>query len=160
MGTEIERKFLARKTDWEALGESTLLRQGYFLTGSDVVVRIRLGGGKAFLTVKGPESGGKRLEFEYSIPPADAEEMLIRLCRKPVIEKTRYRIPYKGRTWEVDVFHSDNEGLVLAEVELDSPHDKVELPPWVEAEVTGDPRYSNAKLAEEPYGTWHNRLGE
>lgn len=154
MGIEIERKFLVRKTDWEALGEGTVFRQGYLPAGGETVVRVRLDGAKAFLTVKGPDTGGGRLEFEYPIPPVDAEEILVRLCRKPVIEKTRYRIPYKGALWEVDVFHSDNEGLVVAEVELDDPEEEVELPPWVTQEVTADPKYSNARLAEHPYRNW------
>ena len=154
MGREIERKFLVEESDWESMGEGTVLRQGYFPTEGKTVVRVRLVGGKAFLTIKGPDTDRGRLEFEYPVPPGEAEEMLVQLCRRPIIEKTRYKIPHAGLTWEVDVFHSDNEGLVVAEVELSSPAQEVELPPWVGREVTGDPKYGNASLVGQPYRTW------
>jgi CYTH domain-containing protein len=154
MGVEIERKFLVEMRDWDSMGEGTVLRQGYFPTEGKTVIRVRVGGGEAFLTVKGPDRGRGRLEFEYPVPPVDAEEMLIQFCRKPIIEKTRYRIPHAGLTWEVDVFHSDNQGLVVAEVELSSPGQEIDLPPWVDREVTGDPKYSNASLVQRPFHTW------
>ena len=157
MAIEIERKFLVEERNWDSMAEGTILRQGYFPSEGTTVVRVRVGGGKAFLTVKGPDTGKGRLEFEYPLPPGDAEEMLVHFCRKPIIEKTRYRIPHAGLTWEIDVFHSDNEGLVVAEVELSRPNQEVELPPWVGREVTGDPKYGNASLVGQPYRTWNNR---
>jgi CYTH domain-containing protein len=118
------------------------------------VVRARIAGDAAFLTVKGPDGPEGRLEYEYTIPCADAEEIMVHLCEKPIIEKTRYRIKFGGLVWEVDVFHSDNEGLVLAEVELQSAGQEVPLPPWVTDEVTGNPKYSNASLVKNPYAKW------
>ena len=154
MGREIERKFLVRDWSWREGATGVTYRQGYLSTARACTVRVRTGGGRAWLTVKGPARGLERLEFEYEIPPADADTMLDELCPHPPIEKTRYRVPFGGLVWEVDVFHGANEGLVLAEVELERADQPVELPPWAGEEVTGDPRYLNAHLAEHPYTTW------
>jgi CYTH domain-containing protein len=97
-----------------------------------------------------------RLEFEYPIPLADATVMLDQLCERPLIEKTRHREVFAGWTWEIDVFHGDNDGLVVAEVEIANPEDKVELPRWAGAEVSNDPRYFNNNLAAHPYKYWRN----
>ena len=154
MGVEIERKFLVEKRDWSLMDEGCPYRQGYFPTTGNLALRVRIAGDAAFLTVKGPNSPHGRTEFEYGIPVDDARQMLIEFCRKPIIEKTRYRIAFRGRTWEVDVFHGDNEGLVVAEVEIEHPDASVEIPPWVVREVTGDHRYNNTWLVGNPYCTW------
>jgi CYTH domain-containing protein len=154
VATEIERKYLVSPMDWSSMAEGVPCRQGYLLSGVGVTVRVRVAGSRAFLTVKGPEVESLRREFEYAIPVPEARQMLIELCEKPIIEKTRYPITFSGHTWEVDVFHGDNEGLVLAEVELGSRDEPVELPLWVTDEVTGDPRYYNVSLVKEPYRSW------
>ena len=154
MGQEIERKFLVAGEAWRALGEGTPFRQGYLTADAARSVRVRIAGAQGFLTVKGPSVGAARLEFEYEIPVADAEAMLDALCARPLIEKTRYRIPSGGLIWEVDEFAGDNAGLVVAEVELEHEDQEVVLPDWVGAEVTGDPRYFNASLVAQPYKEW------
>jgi CYTH domain-containing protein len=149
MGIEMERKFLVVGNGWRtaALGPAVPLRQGYLTGGADTpVVRVRLAGEAAFLTIKGPGLRA-RAEYEYPIPPEDAAAMLETLCAPPVIEKTRSRVGHAGLVWEVDVFAGQLAGLVLAEVELDSADQRVELPGWVGREVTDDPRYQNAALA-------------
>ena len=119
MSTEIERKFLVRDDAWRALAVSAQpMRQGYLASSPECNVRIRLAGDQAWLTIKGRTVGATRPEYEYAIPAADAAELLERLCQRPQIEKTRHRVPYGGRWFEVDVFHGENEGLVLCEIEL------------------------------------------
>lgn len=151
MGVEIERKFLVAEPGWRALvrGPGLRMRQGYLATGGGTapVVRIRLAGEVAWLTVKGPGSL-IRAEFEYPIPVDDAAGMLA-LCPWPVIDKTRWEVPHAGHLWTVDEFHAPARlvGLVLAEVELASADIAPPLPAWLGAEVTQDPRYSNAALA-------------
>jgi CYTH domain-containing protein len=154
MGTEIERKFLVSSDQWREGAKPTAIRQGYLLSGPGHVVRVRTYGEQAFLTIKSGGAGMSRLEFEYEIPVADATVMLDALCPRPLIEKTRFAVDVDGTHWVVDVFFGDNEGLVLAEVELESETQQVALPPWAGAEVTGDPRYFNAALSERPYSTW------
>ena len=154
MGTEIERKFLLRNDGWRAGAEGVPYRQGYLSTAADRNVRVRIVGQTGYLTVKGRTSGISRLEFEYEIPLADARRMLDQLCFKPLIEKTRFKIEHRGLIWEVDEFAGDNAGLVVAEVELESEGQEIELPPWIGREVTDDPRYLNASLVKQPYTTW------
>ena len=151
MGIEIERKFLVAKQDWRALmrGPGLPIRQGYLAAGGPglPVVRIRIADAAAFLTVKGP--GGKvRAEFEYPISLADAGAMLA-LSPVALLSKTRWDVPYQDHAWTVDEFHAPDrlKGLVLAEVELDAEEVEPPLPPWLGAEVTDDPRYSNTALA-------------
>ncbi|HEX8725905.1 MAG TPA: CYTH domain-containing protein [Gemmatimonadaceae bacterium] len=158
MATEIERKFLVQRDAWRAgAGPGVRYRQGYLATYPHPVVRVRVAGERGFLTIKGRSTGIARAEFEFPIPLADAEEMLGTLCTGPIIEKVRYRVPYAGRTWEVDEFAGANAGLVLAEVELPSADAPVELPSWAGREVSGDPRYYNASLAEHPFSEWGDR---
>ncbi|MBL6455608.1 CYTH domain-containing protein [Belnapia sp. T6] len=146
MGTEIERKFLVAGEGWRsAAGPGLRLRQGYLHAGPPVV-RIRQAGDQAFLTVKGPGLL-TRAEFEYPIPPADAETMLALLCRQPIIEKTRHRIPQDGLVWEVDEFAGHLAGLVLAEIELPKPDHPFRRPDWLGREVTEDARYQNVALS-------------
>jgi CYTH domain-containing protein len=153
MGNEIERKFLVREGAWREAGVENY-RQGYLSTLKERTVRVRTINGKGYLTVKGKSIGASRLEFEYEIPFKDAEEMLDSLCEKPLIEKNRYKLDQDGFTWEVDVFFGDNEGLILAEVELQSEDQIFERPEWVREEVTNDPRYYNANLISNPYSGW------
>lgn len=154
MGKEIERKFLVNGDAWRTLGTGTLMQQGYLSTDLERVVRVRLEGEDASMTIKGQAVGATRGEWEYSIPKQDAEEMLAQLCLRPLIEKTRYRIMHEGMLWEVDEFLGDNEGLVVAEIELTSEDQPFAKPTWVGDEVTGDARYYNANLLMRPYSAW------
>jgi CYTH domain-containing protein len=117
---------------------------------------VRIAGRHAFITIKGETRGVERLEFEYEIPVADATVMLDQLCLRPLIEKTRFKVDVGGHVWEVDEFHGDNEGLLLAEIELAASDQKFEMPPWAGTEVSGDPRYFNSNLILEPYTRWGN----
>lgn len=148
MGKEIERKFLVADTDSvrKSARESVRIRQGYLAVEPERTVRVRLRGQRGFLTVKGLTRGASRHEWEYEIPEKDALEMLS-ICRTGIIDKTRYMVDYVGHTWEVDEFHSPR-GLWLAEVELRSENEAVEIPLWAGAEVTGDPDYYNSNIAK------------
>lgn len=154
MGLEIERKFLVIGADWKALAVGTVYRQGYLSVDPERTVRVRRAGKAAFLTVKGAANGAARAEYEYSINCAEADAMLDGLCMRPLVEKIRYRIPHAGLTWEVDEFLGDNQGLVLAEVELEREDQDIHLPDWAGPEVTGDPRYFNSYLVSHPFTTW------
>ncbi len=154
MGTEIERKFLVADLSIVDGVPGTAYRQGYLSTDPDRTVRVRRAGDRGFVTIKGRAEGARRDEFEYAIPVADADELLDRLCLRPLVEKTRYRLAHAGHTWEVDVFAGDNAGLVVAEVELGSEDEAITRPPWLGDEVTDDPRYLNANLVRRPYRTW------
>lgn len=154
MGQEIERKFLLRSDAWRAGARGKRYRQGYLCIAKERTVRIRTIGDAGFLTIKGPSHGAARAEYEYAIPFADAEEMLDSLCERPLIEKTRHRIEHEGLVWEVDEFHGENAGLVVAEVELPRADHPVVKPGWIGEEVTSDPRYFNASLVKHPFKTW------
>lgn len=153
MSKEIERKYLVKGEAWKELGEGVLYRQGYLNSQKERVVRARTMGPKAALTIKGITVGATRLEFEYDIPMDDCNQLLD-LCEQPIIEKTRYKIPYGGLIWEVDEFHGVNDGLVVAECELESEDQSIEKPDWIVEEVTGDPRYFNSNLIANPFTTW------
>ena len=153
MAKEIERKFLVDGDEWRTLGRGEVFRQGYLSTVKERTVRIRAVGEHAWITVKGLTVGATRSEFEYPIPLPDAEEML-ELCEQPIIEKTRHLVDLGGLRWEVDEFIGANRGLVVAEVELDDPDQSIDLPDWIGAEVTDDPRYYNANLIDHPYSVW------
>lgn len=154
MGIEIEKKFLLDNEDWRGLAPGIHYRQGYLNSAKGRTVRVRTIENQAFLTIKGPNSGGGRLEFEYAIPHHDALIMLGQLCQKPIIEKRRHKISYQGFIWEVDEFLGDNSGLIFAEIELEAPDQLFPKPPWVGREVTDDPRYYNANLVTNPYCCW------
>jgi CYTH domain-containing protein len=153
VGKEIEKKFLVRGQQWQSLATGVLFRQGYLNSTKERVVRVRTMGEAAALTIKGITVGATRLEFEYDIPLADAEQLL-ELCEQPLIEKTRYKIPHEGLIWEVDQFHGVNQGLVVAECELESEQQAIAKPDWVADEVTGDPRYFNSNLITHPFSAW------
>ena len=152
--TEIERKFLVRDDRWKALGVPILFRQGYLAADRQRVVRVRLEGDRAILTIKGETHGLTRSEFNYPIPRADAEVMLDTLALKPLITKWRTVIKHAGHCWEVDEFLGDNAGLVVAEIELSHEEEPFEKPDWIGEEVTSDPRYGNASLIRHPYTAW------
>lgn len=154
MALEIERKFLVKSRTFRQLARPIHIHQGFLSTDKERVVRVRIQGKLAFLTVKGSSQGIARAEYEYRIPVDDARYMLNNLCLRPTIEKNRYRINVEGFTWEVDEFMGENEGLCIAEIELDSPGRKFPLPEWIGAEVTNDPRYYNTYLVKNPYKTW------
>ena len=154
MGTEIERKFLLRGDAWRAQGQPVLLRQGYLSSVAERVVRVRVEGEQAMLTIKGRSVGAARGEWEYPIPLADAEQFLAQLCEQPIIEKYRRRIEFDGMTWEVDEFLGVNAGLVVAEIELTAEDQAFSTPDWIGAEVTDDARYFNANLIRQPFSGW------
>lgn len=153
MGIEIERKYLVRSDAYRSLAPGVECRQGYLCAAPERTVRVRVLGERAFLTIKGPTAGATRAEFEYAIPPDDARQLL-GLCERPLIEKTRYAVPHGGLVWEVDEFHGANQGLVVAECELQAEDQAVDKPEWVGEEVTGDARYFNSSLVARPFTTW------
>ena len=155
MSSETERKFLVDAGLWEKVprGLFDLVRQGYLSCDENSTVRVRISNDKGYLTIKGKASGITRDEFEYIIPLHDAVFILNHLAGEQV-EKVRYYIEYKGKTWEVDEFGGRNQGLILAEIELGSPDEAFELPPWAGAEVSLDPRYYNRNLALKPFRSW------
>lgn len=153
MAVEIERKFLVRRELWKPQGDGIVIRQGYLCTEAERTVRVRIWGDHAYLTVKGKNSGIRRLEFEYEIPFSDGEALL-ELCEQPVLSKCRYLERHVDKSWEIDVFAGCNEGLILAEVELSSETEDLVLPCWVEREVSGDTRYYNSNLSRHPYTLW------
>ncbi len=157
MGIEIERKFLVINDAYKNSSTAVLYRQGYISSDFQRVVRVRVAGKKGFLTLKSKVSDISRLEFEYEIPLADAMEMLEHLCLKPLIEKNRYQLTIDGNVWIVDEFSGDNEGLVVAEIELDSEQQFFSRPAWIGEEVSGDPKYLNASLVSYPYKHWKRK---
>ena len=154
MAEEIERKFLVISDQWRGQAEAVLYKQGYLVSNDETVVRVRIMGEVAMLTVKSKVSDLTRTEFEYEIPVDEADYMLENLCQKPLIDKTRTKIKIKNHVWEVDEFFGDNQGLLIAEVELGSEDEQVELPPWVGEDVSADSRYYNANLVINPYKNW------
>jgi adenylate cyclase len=154
MAQEIERKFRVANDDWRAMtSSSSSLKQGYLSSSAEATVRVRLEDNLGTLTIKSKTKGITRNEFEYAIPAQEAKELLM-LCSGPLIEKTRYRIPQENHTWEIDVFEGDNDGLIIAEIELTSEDDYFVKPQWLGEEVSGDSRYYNSNLATHPYVNW------
>jgi len=154
MKIEIERKFLVSSDAWRTDQAGIRYRQGYLCTDPQRTVRVRVGGGTAILAVKGQGDGLSRPEFEFPIPADEAEQLLAACCLQPPVDKIRHQVDFAGLTWEIDEFLGANHGLILAEVELQRADQPVPLPPWIGAEVTGDPRYYNAYLARHPYAGW------
>ena len=154
MISEIERKFLLANDSWRGLAQGITLCQGYLSTDKHCAVRVRIAGNKAWIGIKGETHGATRLEFEYPVPLEEARLMLERLAKRPLIEKTRYTIPFAGLIWEVDEFHGDNQDLIIAEVELEDEAQSFARPDWIGREVTGDPRYYNANLVANPFKEW------
>lgn len=155
MAIEIERKFLVADDRWRALADDGCpMRQGYLASDPRSSVRLRISGDAAYLNIKGATVGAQRLEFEYPVPLADAEVMLDQLCSGPLVEKRRHRLQAGAHVWEIDVFSGDNEGLVVAEIELGAVDEPFERPAWLGEEVTEQTRYYNACLVRRPYNTW------
>ena len=155
MATEIERKFLVRNEGWRAhVSSGIFYRQGYMASTATCSMRVRYGGGQGFINLKSATLGITRKEYEYPIPEQDANEMLDLFCEGPLIEKTRYLVEHAGHVWEVDVFAGDNEGLVVAEIELDAADESFALPDWAGEEVSHDPRYYNVCLVKNPFKNW------
>jgi CYTH domain-containing protein len=155
MPLEIERKFLINKAIWEKLEkpQGYFMRQGYISTDPSKTIRVRLTDEKAFLTIKGQSVGAVRAEFEYEIPQSDAKQLLDNFAESE-LSKTRYKINFDAKTWEVDEFYGDNEGLIVAEIELDSEDESFEKPIWITDDVTDDKRYFNSNLTKNPYKNW------
>lgn len=151
---EIERKFLVGDAEFLASHTGERCIQGYLAFGPPVAVRVRIMGDQATLNIKTATVSITRHEYEYEIPLEDAEEILRTSCAGAIIEKTRYRVEYEGKTWDVDVFEGENAGLVVAEIELESEDEAFVSPPWVGREVSGDPRYLNTSLCRDPYRRW------
>ncbi|MDR1644424.1 MAG: CYTH domain-containing protein [Tannerellaceae bacterium] len=152
---EIERKFTVVGDFRAEAAYSRRIAQGYICADHERVVRVRIAGDEAFLTIKGPsdENHWSRYEFEQKIAPADAAE-LMKLCVAGIIDKTRHYIPGGKHLWEVDEFHGENEGLLIAEIELASENETFDRPSWLGEEVTSDPKYYNAMLSQQPYSRW------
>ena len=157
MALEIERKFLVAE-NWQPEGNHHIIRQGYLPQRDDspFTVRVRRTDDRAFLCIKGRNSGVTRAEYEYPIPSDEADELLTMLEKsgENLIDKTRYVIPCEGHTWEVDIFAGQNEGLRVAEIELTTEDEVFAKPEWIGEEVSGDPRYYNANLIDNPYCRW------
>lgn len=155
MATEIERKFLLVSAEWRQLvSRSETFRQGYLSNDPRASVRVRISGNHATLNIKGMTLGVQRPEYEYPIPLADAAELLAQLCARPLIEKTRHFVEFGGNLWEIDEFHGDNAGLIVAEVELDSPDQVIPMPAWAGKDVSHLERYYNVRLTQYPYSRW------
>jgi adenylate cyclase len=155
MSFEIERKFLVLSDVWRHSAiRHTKIRQAYLDSNANVSIRVRINdNSSATLTLKSRSSKLRRREFEYAIPTLDAEE-LISLRRSYVVEKVRHIVPHDDLRWEVDVFSGENQGLVVAEIELPDENHPIKLPPWIGSEVTGQDRYYNGTLAQHPYLSW------
>ncbi len=155
MAVEIEHKYLVHKELWDKAqprkGEH--IRQGYLQNEPHQTVRIRTRDKRAYITIKGSAEGASRDEFEFRIPLKEANELLDKFCGN-VIDKTRYKIRYRRRTWEVDVFEGQNQDLILAEITLESEVANYKLPPWASENVTGDERYYNSYLVNKPFRFW------
>lgn len=150
---EIERKFLIHSDLWKPVGNGVEIRQGYLSVHPERVVRVRIAGEKAYITVKGKATGLVRPEFEYEIPKNEAE-ILLKMCLDFPIEKIRFKEKIDGLIWEIDIFKGANLGLIMAEIELTSEDQKVVLPDWIAEEVSNDYRYFNSWLSENPFTKW------
>ena len=171
MGIEIERKFLLENDDWKNLVlKSTVFKQGYLVSGnnsndqnlggqnldkSKSSVRVRVEGDSANINIKSMTLSITRQEYEYSIPLDDALKMLDELCEQPLVEKTRHIVEYDNHKWEIDVFSGENEGLVVAEIELNNEAEKFSMPSWVGQEVSEQVKYYNVNLIQNPYSSWN-----
>jgi adenylate cyclase len=155
MKLEIERKFLVVGEAWRrSVAKQVRMRQGYLAAGKRASVRIRVAGDAAWLNIKSGGFAAVRREFEYPVPLQDGRTLLESLCEREPLEKTRHWLEHRGFEWEIDEFHGANEGLVVAEIELDDEARAFPRPPWLGSEVTELPRYYNASLATHPFRDW------
>jgi len=157
MAIEIEKKFLIKRIPIEQISYSESIKQGYIVSDKKKVIRVREKGGDFFITIKGNKIGISRFEFEYKIPRSDALELFENFCEVGTIEKTRHYVKNLSHTWEIDEFHAENQGLIVAEVELNSENEKFDTPDWVLEEVTSDPKYYNMNLTMKPYKNWKDK---
>lgn len=158
MGVEIERKFLLKDSSWkqQMVGiRPAVIRQGYLNTDAERTVRVRLKDQQGYITIKGKTAGISRSEFEYPIPPEDAEALLL-MCKAPLIEKKRYTVIIEKQAWEIDEFFGDNAGLVIAEAELKNESQELNPPSWIGEEVSHDRRYYNSNLSIAPFQQWQS----
>ena len=155
MAQEIEKKFLVAGEFKESAKKATRITQGYLSSVPERTVRVRVKGEKGYITVKGigNDSGASRFEWEKEIPVEDVRDLL-KICESGVIDKTRYLVDCDGHTFEVDEFYGDNEGLVVAEVELSDENEAFTRPSWLGEDVTGDKKYYNSMLMKNPYKNW------
>lgn len=153
MAIEIERKFLVINNNWKAGASSAVLKQAYLNSSPERTVRVRIEGDAAFITIKSKNRSITRQEFEYPIPADDAEKLLL-LCETPPLEKKRYTVKHAAHTWEVDEFMGSNQGLVVAEIELENEGETFSRPDWLGEEVSGDSRYFNSNLTLKPFCSW------
>ena len=155
MGLEIERKFLVNHTKWAAAEKPKreFYRQGYMLTDPNKTIRVRATDTKGFLTIKGKTEGATRVEFEYDIPKEEAIQMLDMFAVSD-LTKYRYKVVFAEKMWEVDVFLGENEGLIVAEIELSSEYETFNLPDWAAEEVTAEKKYYNSNLSTLPFKHW------
>ena len=155
MAIEIEHKFLLKDESWrEKVKKAIIFKQGYLSSIPTTSIRVRISDEQAWLNIKSATIGNKRMEFEYEIPLTDANQIIELLCKKPIIEKTRHYVENENNTWEIDEFHGENQGLIVAEIELDSETQPFTIPEWIGQEVTQDIRYYNNNLAVNPYNSW------
>lgn len=155
MPIEIERKFLLANNNWrEQVTSQYRIRQGYMGEIDKASVRIRVQGDKANINIKSATLSMRRMEYEYEIPLDEALEMLDQLCKQPQVDKTRHIIKQGKFKWEIDEFYAENEGLLVAEIELDDEAETFDKPEWLGGEVTEDPRYYNVNLIKHPYKNW------
>ena len=157
MSNEIEKKYLVISNDWEEESSHTII-QGYISKDKNRVVRIRIFDDAAFITIKGISIGIERAEYEYAIPLEDGYDLL-KLCHLPILEKKRSIVLFDNKKWEIDEFMGENEGLVVAEIELESIGENYALPPWLGKEVSNDPRYFNSNLIDLPFRNWKKENG-
>ncbi len=160
MAVEIERKFLLKNDAWKSEVTKVIsYSQGYMtLEGEKNSIRVRTSSDQAWINFKSATLGMRRLEFEYPVPLEDAQVMLEQLCYKPLITKERHLVPYEQHTWEVDVFHGENEGLIVAEIELTVETEAFTYPDWLGREVTDDKRYYNVCLIHHPFKNWDKQV--
>ncbi len=153
MPLEIERKFLVISEDYQQNSKSVYIKQAYLSADENMAIRVRIEKNQATINIKSKKSERVNHEFEYIIPMDEAIS-LIKMSPYPIIEKTRHVVEYKGNAWEVDKFHADNDGLTVAEIELDNENEEFGMPPWLGEEVTADYRYLNSNLAVNPFSRW------
>ncbi len=153
MPLEIERKFLVISEDYQQSSKSVYIKQAYLSADENMAIRVRIEKNQATINIKSKKSERVNHEFEYIIPMDEAIS-LVNMSPYPIIEKTRHVVKYEGKTWEVDKFHGDNEGLTVAEIELDNENEEFAMPPWLGEEVTADFRYLNSNLAINPFSKW------
>ena len=155
MKVEIERKFLVKNQDWKKLiVEKHSIQQGYLNTDKSCNVRVRIMNNLAFITIKGKRVNTARTEFEYEIPLNDAESIL-KLSKTSIIKKTRFTVNHQGQIWEIDQFEGDNQGLVIAEIELKQKDEAISLPNWIGTEISNDERFYNLSLSSNPFKNWN-----